>query len=63
MNLNYMKLTQKPRVVACVGAGYVGALSTTVLALKNPDVTFWVYDKQETVISQWQRAAPPFFEP
>lgn len=52
--------------VACVGAGYVGSLSMSVLALKNPEVSFTVYDKNEGLIDQWNKSSSsslPFFEP
>jgi UDP-glucose 6-dehydrogenase len=50
--------------VACsVGAGYVGALTSLVLAALNPNITVEVCDVNVEQIRKWQERRYPFFEP
>ncbi|KAB8269724.1 UDP-glucose/GDP-mannose dehydrogenase family, NAD binding domain-containing protein [Aspergillus minisclerotigenes] len=49
--------------VCLIAAGYVGALTATVLASKSSDLKFTVVDKNESVISSWNSGHIPLFEP
>ncbi len=57
------KHAQGKLVVSAVGAGYVGAMSSIVLAALNPDVTVIVCDISEALIKKWNDHVLPFFEP
>jgi hypothetical protein len=50
-------------VVSAVGAGYVGAMSSIVLASLNPDVSVIVCDISEALIKKWNDHVLPFYEP
>ncbi|XP_013788964.1 UDP-glucose 6-dehydrogenase-like [Limulus polyphemus] len=49
--------------ICCLGAGYVGGPTCTVIALKCPDIQVVVVDKSETRIQQWNSAILPIYEP
>ncbi|KOC15791.1 hypothetical protein AFLA70_36g004731 [Aspergillus flavus AF70] len=61
--------TQRQRVemsvkeVCLIAAGYVGALTATVLSSKSSDAKFTVVDKNESVISSWNSNQIPLLEP
>jgi UDP-glucose 6-dehydrogenase len=57
------KHAQGKLVVSSVGAGYVGAMTSIVLASINPDVTVIVCDISEALIKKWNDHTLPFFEP
>jgi UDP-glucose 6-dehydrogenase len=49
--------------VTSVGAGYVGSLTSVVMACHNADVKFSVCDINEKLIAKWNSFDYPFFEP
>lgn len=57
------KQTQGKLTVSSVGAGYVGAMSSIVLAAINPDLRVIVCDISEALIKKWNDHTLPFFEP
>ena len=50
-------------VVACIGAGYVGALTAITMACKNPNVKLFVCDINQRLIDRWNQDDLPFYEP
>lgn len=48
--------------VCCIGAGYVGGPTCSVMALKCPDITVTVVDKSLERISQWNSDKLPIYE-
>lgn len=52
----------KLKKICCIGAGYVGGPSCSVIAMKCPDVTVTVVDKSEQRIAQWNSDQLPIFE-
>lgn len=53
----------KLKKICCIGAGYVGGPTCSVIAMKCPDVTVTVVDKSEQRIAQWNSDQLPIFEP
>ncbi|KAI1291370.1 nucleotide sugar dehydrogenase [Xylaria venustula] len=53
----------KIKNVCCVGAGYVGGPSSTILALKVPDIDVTVVDKSAPRVEAWNSDQLPFSEP
>ena len=52
--------------ICCIGAGYVGGPTMTVMASKCPDLIFNVVDKNEKRIAAWNHknlSELPIFEP
>ena len=49
--------------ICCIGAGYVGGPTCSVLALKCPDIKVTVVDRNELRINQWNSNKLPIFEP
>lgn len=49
--------------ICCIGAGYVGGPSCSVIALKCPDITVTVVDLSKERIDQWNSDTLPIFEP
>lgn len=49
--------------VSCFGAGFVGLPTSSVLALKNPDTDFVIYDIDERRIKSVHQGKMPIFEP
>lgn len=39
--------------VLCIGSGYVGALTMTIFAFKNPNIKFYVFDVYKPLIDKW----------
>ena len=59
MNLSVKK-------ICCIGAGYVGGPTMTMMASKCPDLVFNVVDINETRIASWNNedlTKLPIFEP
>nr|CAG4649212.1 EOG090X03RJ [Scapholeberis mucronata]SVE93531.1 EOG090X03RJ [Scapholeberis mucronata] len=55
---------EKPiRKICCIGAGYVGGPTCSVLALKCPDIQVTVVDRSELRINQWNSSKLPIYEP
>ena len=48
--------------ICCLGAGYVGGPSCSVIALKCPEITVTVVDLSEERIAQWNSDRLPIFE-
>ncbi|KAG6357533.1 hypothetical protein INS49_013410 [Diaporthe citri] len=49
--------------ICCVGAGYVGGPTSSVIALKVPEVDVCIVDKNANRIASWNSACPPINEP
>nr|SVE75667.1 EOG090X03RJ [Daphnia hispanica] len=51
------------RKICCIGAGYVGGPTCSILALKCPDIQVTVVDRNELRINQWNSEKLPIYEP
>lgn len=49
--------------ICCIGAGYVGGPTCSVIAWKCPDIQVTVVDKSELRIKQWNSEKLPIYEP
>ena len=49
--------------ICCIGAGYVGGPTCSVIALKCPEISVTVVDKSHERISQWNSSKLPIYEP
>lgn len=49
--------------ICCIGAGYVGGPTCSVIALKCPEIIVTVVDKNENRIKQWNSEKLPIYEP
>lgn len=49
-------------VICCIGAGYVGGPTCSVIALKCPDIKVVVTDKNEARIKAWNSDNLPVYE-
>lgn len=49
--------------ICCIGAGYVGGPTCSVIAYKCPEITVTVVDLSEQRIAQWNSDVLPIFEP
>tara|TARA_B100002051_G_scaffold276372_1_gene324160 strand:- start:885 stop:2267 length:1383 start_codon:yes stop_codon:yes gene_type:complete len=49
--------------ICCIGAGYVGGPTMSIIAQKNPDINVYVVDKNEKRIDEWNSSNLPIFEP
>lgn len=49
--------------ICCIGAGYVGGPTCSVIALKCPDILVTVVDKSRERIAQWNSDKLPIYEP
>ncbi|KAI9715680.1 MAG: hypothetical protein M1812_005832 [Candelaria pacifica] len=58
-----MHLDSPIKKICCVGGGYVGGPTSSVLALKLPDVRVTVVDRNEARIAAWNSNNLPFSEP
>lgn len=59
-----MPSEQQLQHIACIGAGYVGAITSAVIALKNPGLLITVVDANERRIKGWnQPNRMPISEP
>ena len=52
-----------PVKICCLGAGYVGGPTMSVIALKCPDVKVTVCDLNERRIAAWNSSNLPIYEP
>ena len=50
------------RKICCIGAGYVGGPTCSVIAHKCPDITVTVVDKNLERINQWNSDTLPIYE-
>lgn len=48
--------------ICCIGAGYVGGPTCSVIAYKCPNITVTVVDLSETRIAEWNSDKLPIFE-
>lgn len=48
--------------ICCIGAGYVGGPTCSVIALKCPDIEVTVVDKSSERIQQWNSNKLPIYE-
>ena len=53
------KITQ----ICCIGAGYVGGPTCSVIAKKCPDICVTVVDKSPDRIAEWNSDKLPVYEP
>ena len=51
------------RRICCIGAGYVGGPTSSVLAYMCPNIQVTVVDKSESRINQWNSPKLPIYEP
>uniref|UniRef100_A0A2M4CTW7 UDP-glucose 6-dehydrogenase n=1 Tax=Anopheles darlingi TaxID=43151 RepID=A0A2M4CTW7_ANODA len=49
--------------ICCIGAGYVGGPTCSVMALKCPDIRITVVDRSTERIAQWNSDKLPIYEP
>ncbi|XP_041768768.1 UDP-glucose 6-dehydrogenase isoform X1 [Anopheles merus] len=49
--------------ICCIGAGYVGGPTCSVMALKCPDIQITVVDRSTERIAQWNSDKLPIYEP
>ncbi|KAF4522460.1 hypothetical protein B566_EDAN002544 [Ephemera danica] len=49
--------------ICCIGAGYVGGPTCSVMALKCPDIKITVVDLSKERIAQWNSEKLPIYEP
>lgn len=49
-------------IICCIGAGYVGGPTCSVIALKCPDIKVVVTDKNEARIKSWNSDDLPVYE-
>merc|ERR1712136_724648 len=55
--------TREIKNICCIGAGYVGGPTASVIALKCPEVTVRVVDVNEARINAWNSDNLPIYEP
>lgn len=48
--------------ICCIGAGYVGGPTCSVIAVKCPNIQVTVVDKSEERIKQWNSNKLPIYE-
>lgn len=48
--------------ICCIGAGYVGGPTSSVLALKCPGIQMTVVDQSRERIEQWNSEKLPIYE-
>ena len=48
--------------ICCIGAGYVGGPTCSVMALKCPDIKITVVDRSVERIAQWNSDKLPIYE-
>lgn len=49
--------------ICCIGAGYVGGPTCSIIALKCPNISVTVVDKSKDRIAQWNSGKLPIYEP
>lgn len=49
--------------ICCIGAGYVGAITMTIIAQHCPELRIVVVDVNQAKIDQWNSDDLPLFEP
>ena len=49
--------------ICCIGAGYVGGPTCSVIAHKCPDIQATVVDKSEQRVKEWNSDHLPIYEP
>ncbi|RME93869.1 MAG: nucleotide sugar dehydrogenase [Candidatus Hydrogenedentota bacterium] len=54
---------EKVKNIVCLGAGYVGGPTMTVMAKHNPKIQFYVTDQNKDRIKAWNSENLPVFEP
>ena len=58
-----MSEENKIKKICCVGAGYVGGQTMSVIAIKCPDIRIDIVDINEERISDWNSDQLPIYEP
>lgn len=62
MNMNGSGDIQKISKICCIGAGYVGGPTCSVMALMCPEIQVTVVDRCEDRINQWNSDKLPIYE-
>ena len=60
---NEMSEENKVKKICCVGAGYVGGPTMSVIASKCPEIRIDIVDINEERISDWNSDQLPIYEP
>ena len=60
---NEMSEENKVKKICCVGAGYVGGPTMSVIASKCPEIRINIVDINEERISDWNSDQLPIYEP
>jgi len=50
------------KMICCIGAGYVGGPTCSVMAYNCPDIQVTVCDRNEERINQWNSNKLPIYE-
>lgn len=61
-NVNGFLNSHKISKICCIGAGYVGGPTCSVMALMCPDIQMTVVDQCQERIDQWNSEKLPIFE-
>jgi UDP-glucose 6-dehydrogenase len=56
-------MSKKVEKICCIGAGYVGGPTSSVIAYKCPHINVCVVDDNENKIKQWNSDILPIYEP
>lgn len=59
MNITYRMVIKK---ICCIGAGYVGGPTCSVIASQCTDIEVTVVDKSQERIDQWNSETLPIYE-
>ncbi|TGJ78953.1 hypothetical protein E0Z10_g9816, partial [Xylaria hypoxylon] len=62
-NSTLLETRRSVRNICCVGAGYVGGPTATVIAYHNPHIRVTVVDRDAQRIRQWNSRHLPIYEP
>ena len=55
-------MVKEIKKICCIGAGYVGGPTCSVIALKCPNVTVTIVDVNPYKIAQWNSDSLPIYE-
>ena len=57
-----LKMSNEVKTICCIGAGYVGGPTCSVIALKCPHIQVYVVDLSVERIKAWNSSKLPIFE-
>ncbi|KAL5011727.1 hypothetical protein ScPMuIL_010278 [Solemya velum] len=63
LHLETMSIEKKVRKICCIGAGYVGGPTCSIIAYKCPEIQVMVTDVSQERINQWNSDKLPIYEP